>query len=204
MTETKIVVTFEVTIYEEWTDDLNDSDSDYFVALAEIYVQYFMSTLKAISTSDVTSTSAISFSTCRVDSFTQSSSSRRRRTTDSETNIDADFEVIYDILADADSSTTSGITSSAESAITSEIESSVESALQELVELTDEEDHTAGDTNFITEPDVTETEFEDDILSEVFVIFELKTVIHINNLVNHIYYNTRFRDDCIYNDCPNH
>ena len=171
MTETKIVVTFEVTIYEEWTDDLNDSDSDYFVALAEIYVQYFMSTLKAISTSDVTSTSAISFSTCRVDSFTQSSSSRRRRTTDSETNIDADFEVIYDILADADSSTTSGITSSAESAITSEIESSVESALQELVELTDEEDHTAGDTNFITEPDVTETEFEDDILSEVFKFF---------------------------------
>ena len=204
MTETKIVVSFSVTIYEEWTTDLTDSDSDYYVALAEIYVQYFLATLKAISTADVSSTSAISFSTCRVDSFTQSSSSRRRRTTDSETNIDADFEVIYDILADADSSTTSGITSSAESAITSEIESSVESALQELVELTDEEDHTAGDTNFITEPDVTETEFEDDILSEVFVIFELKTVIHINNLVNHIYYNTRFRDDCIYNDCPNH
>ena len=175
MTETKIVVTFEVTIYEEWTDDLNDSDSDYYVALAEIYVQYFMSTLKAISTADVTSTSAISFSTCRVSSFTQSSSSRRRRTTDSETNIDADFEVIYDILADADSSTTSGITSSAEQAISSEIESSVEDALDELVELlANDSDHSSGDTNFKTKPNVTETEFEDTILaSEVIIIFRL-------------------------------
>ena len=172
MTETKIVVSFSVTIYEEWTTDLTDSDSDYYVALAEIYVQYFLATLKAISTADVSSTSAISFSTCRVDSFTQSSSSRRRRSTDSETNIDADFEVIYDILADADSSTTSGISTSTESAITSEIESSVESALQELVDLTDEDSHTAGDTNFITEPDVTETEFENEILAaEVIITF---------------------------------
>ena len=175
MTETKIVVSFSVTIYEEWTTDLTDSDSDYYVALAEIYVQYFLTTLKSISTADVSSTSAISFSTCRVDSFTQSSSSRRRRTTDSETNIDADFEVVYDILAEADSSTTSGVSSTAEQAITSEIESSVETALQELVELTDEDDHTAGDTNFVTEPDVTETEFEDTILaSEVILSFSLK------------------------------
>ena len=144
---------------------MTDTDSDYFVALAEIYVQYFMATLKAISTTDVTSTSAISFSTCRVSSFTQSSSSRRRRTTDSETNIDADFEVIYDILADADSSTTSGISTSTESAITSEIESSVETALHELVDLTDEDNHTAGDTNFITEPDVLEIKLENEILA---------------------------------------
>ena len=182
MTETKIVVTFSVTIYEEWTADLTDSDSDYYVALAEIYVQYFMDTLKSISTSDVSSTSAISFSTCRVSSFMQSSSSRRRRTTDSETNIDADFEVIYDILAEADSSTTSGVSSTAEQAITTEIESSVESALQELVELTDEDNHTAGDTNFITEPDVTETEFENDILSEVFIRFRVENCYsNINN-----------------------
>ena len=165
MTETKIVVTFSVTIYEEWTADLTDIYSDYYVALAEIYVQYFMETLKSISTADISSASAISFSTCRVSSFTKSSSSRRRRTTDSETNIDAYFEVIYDILADADSSTTSGISTSTELTITSEIESSVESALQELVELTEENNHTAGDTNFITEPDVIETQFENEILA---------------------------------------
>ena len=165
MTETKIVVSFSVTIYEEWTADLTDSESDYYVALAEIYVQYFMDTLKSISTADISSTSAISFSTCRVSSFSKSSSSRKRRTTDSETNIDVDFEVIYDILADADSSTTSGISTSTQSAITSEIESSVESALQELVELTEENNHTAGDTNFITEPDVIETQFENEILA---------------------------------------
>ena len=170
---------------------MNDSDSDYYVALAEIYVQYFLTTLKSISTADVSSTSAISFSTCRVDSFTQSSSSRRRRTTDSETNIDADFEVVYDILADADSSTTSGVSTTAEQAITSEIESSVETALQELVELTDEDNHTAGDTNFITEPDVTKTEYENDILSEVFTSFLVENCyLNINNLVNHLY-NTR-------------
>ena len=124
-----------------------------------------MATLKAISTADVSSTSAILFSTCRVSSFTQSSSSRRRRTTDSETNIDADFEVIYDILADEDSSTTNGISTSTESAITSEIESSVETALHELVDLTDEDNHTAGDTNFITEPDVLEIKLENEILA---------------------------------------
>ena len=172
MTETKIVVTFSVTIYEEWTTDLTDSSSDYYVALAEIYVQYFMDTLKSISTIDVSSTSAISFSTCRVSSFAQSSSSRRRRTTDSETHIHADFEVIYDILADADSSTTSGISTSTKSTISSEIEFSVESVLQELVTLTDEDNHTAGDTNFITEPDVTEMEFENEILAaEVIISF---------------------------------
>ena len=176
MTETKIVVTFEVTIYEEWTSDLSNSSSDYYVALAEIYVQYFMSTLKAISTDNVTSASGLEFSTCRVSSFEQSSSSRRRRTTDSETNIDADFEAIYDILADADNSTTSGITSAAEQAITSEIESSVEDALNELVELlANETDHSAGETNFITNATVTKTEFEDTILaSEVIISFSLK------------------------------
>ena len=172
MTETKIVVTFSVTIYEEWTTDLTDSSSDYYVALAEIYVQYFMDTLKSISTIDVSSTSAISFSTCRVSSFAQSSSSRRRRTTDSETHIHADFEVIYDILADADSSTTSGISTSTKSTISSEIEFSVESVLQELVTLTDEDNQTAGETNFITEPDVTGIEFENKLLAaEVMISF---------------------------------
>ena len=172
MTETKIVVSFSVTIYEEWTTELTDTDSDYYVALAEIYVQYFMATLKSITTADVSSTSAISFSTCRVLSFAQSSSLRRRRTTDSETNIDADFEVIYDILTDADSSTTSGISTSTELAITSEVESSVESVLQELVTLIDENNHTAGDTNFITAPDVIETGFENEILAaEVIISF---------------------------------
>ena len=178
MTETKIVVTFEVTIYEEWTSDLTNSSSAYYVALAEIYVQYFMSALKAISTNNVISASGLEFSTCRVSSFVQSSSSRRRRSTDSETNIDADFEVIYDILADADNSTTSGISSSAEQAITSEIESSVEDALGELVEeriIANGTVHSSGDTNFKTKPTVIKTEFEDTILaSEVIISFSLK------------------------------
>ena len=178
MTETKIVVSFSVTIYEEWTTDLTDTDSDYYVALAEIYVQYFMDSLKSISTADVSNTSAISFSTCVVSSFTQSSSSRRRRTTDSETNIDADFEVIYDILTDADSSTASGMTTSAQEAITSEIETSIETALQELVGFSDEDNHTAGATNFITRPQVTKTEFENEILAA-----EVKFFKTINNTV---------------------
>ena len=165
--ETKIVVTFSVTIYEAWSTDLTDSSSAYYIAMAEIYVQYFLSTLKSISTADVTSASDIAYSTCRVVSFSQSSSRRKRSTDDTESEIDTEFEVIYDVLADADSTTTSGISSDAETEISSQIESSVEDALQELVELTDEDNHTAGDTNFLTEPDVTSTEYEDDILSEV-------------------------------------
>ena len=135
--------------------------------MAEIYVQYFLSTLKSITTTDVSSASDIAYSTCRVVSFSQSTSRRKRSTGDTESEIDAEFEVIYDVLADADSSTTSGISSTAEEAITSQIESSVEDALQEQVELTEEDNHTAGYTNFLTEPDVTNTEYEDAILLEV-------------------------------------
>ena len=167
MTETKIVITFTVTIQEIWTTDLTDSSSNYYIALAETYIQYFMATLKSISTDDVPSTSAISFWTCRVSSFTQSSSLRRKRNTDSEKYIVVDFEVIYDILADTDSSSTSGISTLTESAIISETEFWVETMLQELVELTEQNDYIAEDTHFITEPEVTKTVFENFILSEV-------------------------------------
>ena len=171
MTETKIVITFTATIQEKWTTDLTDSSSNYYVALAETYIQFFMEILKSISTDDVPSTTAISFWTCRVSSFTQSSSPRRKRNTDSEKYIVADFEVIYDILADADSSSTSGISTSIESAIISEIEFWVETVLQELVKLTQQENHTVEDTNFITKPEVTKTEFENLISSEVSLMY---------------------------------
>ena len=167
MTETKIVITFTATIKENWTINLTDSSSNYYVALAEKYIQFFMATLKSISTDDVPSTTAISFWTCRVSSFTQLSSPRTKRNTDSEKYIVADFEVIYDTLADTDSSRTSGISTSTESAIISEIEFWVENVLQDLVELTEQNNHIAEDTHFITEPKVTETEFENFISSEV-------------------------------------
>ena len=167
MTETKIVITFTVTIQEKWTTDLTDSSSNYYVTLSETYIQYFMATLKSITTDDVPSTTAISFWTCRVSSFTQSSSPRRKRNTDSEKYIVVNFEVIYDILADSDSSSTSGISTSIESAIISEIEFWVETMLQELVELIEQNDHIGEDTHFITKPEVIKTEFENFISSEV-------------------------------------
>ena len=157
---------------------MTDSSSNYYVALAETYIQYFMATLKSISTDDVPSTTAISFWTCRVSSFTQLSSLRRKRNTDSDKYIVADFEVIYDILADTDSSSASGISTSIESAIISEIEFWVEKMLQELVELTQQSNHTGKDTNFITEPEVTKTEFENLILSEVSLMY-----INIINII---------------------
>ena len=183
--ETKIVVTFSVTIYEAWSTDLTDSSSDYYIAMAEIYVQYFLSTLKSITTADVTSANDIAYSTCRVVSFSQSISRRKRSTDDTESEIDTEFEVIYDVLADADSSTTSGISTTTANEITSQIESSVEDALQELVELTDEDNHEAGSTNFLSEPDVTESEYEDAILSEVSYAV-LMRYVNIFSLQQHI------------------
>ena len=167
MTETKIVITFTATIQEKWTINLTDSSSYYYVALAETYIQFFMATLKSISTDDVPSTSAISFWTCRVSSFTQLSRPRKKRNTDSEQYIVADFEVIYDTLADTDSSRTSGISTSTESAIISEIEFWAENVLQDLVELSEQNNNIAEDTYFITEPEVIKTEFENFISSEV-------------------------------------
>ena len=180
MIETKIIVTFRVTIYEAWTTNLTESSSDYFVAMAELYVQFFMPALKTISKVNVSSTTDIEFSTCLVSSFTQSSYSRKRRTADSKIYIDAYFEVIYDILTDADSSTASGMTTSAQEAITSEIETSIETALQELVGFSDKDNHTAGETNFITRPQVTKTEFENEILAAEVKFFKFKTT---NNTV---------------------
>ena len=159
-------------IYEEWTIDLADSLSAYYVVLEEIYVQYFMDVLKSISTVDVSSTSAISFSTCRVVSFTQVSSN-------TDSHIDANFEVIYDILADADSSTTSGLSIEAEFAIVSEIESSIETALDEVTELLADTDQALdGQTNFLSKPKVVDTEFEREILAAEVKIYFLYTILY--------------------------
>ena len=154
-----------MTIKEEWTTDLTESSSDYHVILAEIYVQYFMPTLKSFSILDAPSIIDTKFSTCRLLSFMPSFYSRKRRSIDRETNIDANFLVIFDILAEADPATTSGLSTSSKEAIIVNFQLSVETVLQELVELNDEDAYTAGDTNFITEPDVIETQFENEILA---------------------------------------
>ena len=131
-------------------------------AIAEIYLRYFQATLKSISTTNVTTASKIQFAASRSLTFTEVT----------DNTIDAEFEVIYIILADADSSTTSGLSSAAEMAIALETEDSVEVALQELVELTDIDDYSAGDTNFLTEPSVFQTDFENSILAaEVIISF---------------------------------
>ena len=94
--ETKIVVTFSVQIYEAWSTDLTDSSSDYYIAMAELYNQYFLSTLKSITASNVTSASDMAYSTSRVVSFSQPTSRKKRSTDDTESEINTGFEVIYD------------------------------------------------------------------------------------------------------------
>ena len=66
----QVIVDFDVVIYEHWTPDLNDPDSDEFKDLANLYLAAFTNTLSTVTTGDVGSLTKITFATIRVMSFT--------------------------------------------------------------------------------------------------------------------------------------
>ena len=67
----KVIVDFEVEIYEPWTDDLEDPESDDFQELADKYIAAFNSTFAQSNTDEVESLTSIEFATIYVTSFTR-------------------------------------------------------------------------------------------------------------------------------------
>ena len=73
----KVIVDFDVIIYEHWTPDLTDPSTQEFKDLANLYLSAFTNTLAQVSTNEVSSLTSISFATIRVMSFTLDNSSFR-------------------------------------------------------------------------------------------------------------------------------
>ena len=73
----KVIVDFNVIIYEHWTDELYDPTTDEFKDLANLYLAAFTNTLSTVSTEQVGSLTSIKFATIRVMSFTLNNSSFR-------------------------------------------------------------------------------------------------------------------------------
>ena len=56
-------------IYEHWTPDLENSESEEFKDLANLYLAAFTNTLSTVTTGEVGSLTKITFATIRVMSF---------------------------------------------------------------------------------------------------------------------------------------
>ena len=74
----KVIIDFNVIIYEHWTDELDDPTTDEFKDLANLYLAAFTNTLSTVSTEQVGSLTNIKFATIRVMSFTLDNSSLDR------------------------------------------------------------------------------------------------------------------------------
>jgi hypothetical protein len=171
--ETKVIVDFVVEIYEEWTPELEDPNSDAFTDLAEIYILGFMESLKAID--NVDGTSQIQFATVRVKKFTLEEEDfvafRRRRSSLAQDRIKAEFETVFDIVALKDDAKETNIIEEAKNKIDSDISTQVGEQILETVErqlVKDVEDHVPGELNFIRIPKqiVTSINFEKKVLAE--------------------------------------
>ena len=97
---TEVIVGFEIEIYEEWNDDLEDPQSDAFTDLAEIYIKGFLEALQDIN--EVNGTSKIQFATVRIVAFVlmpEETVDVRKKRSIPQDKIKAEFETVYDIIA---------------------------------------------------------------------------------------------------------
>ena len=149
--ETKVVVDFTVRIYEEWNDNLKDQNSTEFNNLAELYITGFLSSLQAAASSN----EKVQFATVRVIAFVQLHAgdfvTTRRRRAESLSTIEAEFETVYNVLAEKDSSEEIGISAASQAAISTEIESAVSQNVEAIIDPRNAAgDWEAGELNFLS------------------------------------------------------
>ena len=154
---TKVEVEFEVEIQAEWKPELTNTKSDAFKDLADIYISAFTDSLKAID--EANGTSNIEFSEVKVKRFylidDDSSAFRKRQL--SLDQIRAEFETVYDIIAEKDESNEREIESESQEIITVDIAEKVadrvgetiEEAIEEETEKVDSGDSSEGELNFL-------------------------------------------------------
>ena len=197
-TETKVIVDFLVDIYEEWTPELEDPQSDAFMDLSEIYILGFLETLQNIN--EVNGTIAIQFATIRVIRFERMnikaametvysvtekgmSPEKTRREKSENTNfvlpelVRAVFETVYDIIAPKDEERDTNIIEESERQINTDIAAQVIEQVRQTVEqkgiLKVLEDHKLGEPNFSTNPHLTAINYEEKVLAGYYNFFQL-------------------------------
>ena len=158
--ETKVIVDFGVEIYEEWTPELADPQSDVFTDLAAIYILGFLKALQAIN--EVKGTSQIQFATVRVIRFHLIEEDfvtfRRKRSTPQD-KIRTVFETVYDIIAPKDDKEETHIVQESQQQINTDVAEKVgeqvrQTVAEEIVQGV--KDHKPGKLNFIKVPEVEE------------------------------------------------
>ena len=158
--ETKVIVDFEVEIYEEWVPELNDTQSDAFTDLAEIYILGFLEALQEIN--QVEGTSEIQFATVRVIRFElieEDFVAFRRKRSIPQDKIRAVFETVYDIIAPKDDEKETNIVNEAQQQINIDISEQVGEQVRTTVEekiVKGVEEHKPGELNFLRVPEVEE------------------------------------------------
>ena len=170
--ETKVIVDFQVEIYEEWTEELEDPKSDAFTDLAEIYILGFLESLQAIS--DVDGTSQIQFATVRVIRFElieEDFVAFRRKRSIPQDKIRAVFETVYDIIAPKDEAKETNIVEDSQQQINIDIAEQVVDQVRTTVEekiVEAPEDHQPGELNFLRVPearDIISVNYEEKVLA---------------------------------------
>ena len=174
---TKAVVDFELRLYEQWSDDLDDTTSTEFEELAEKYEHGLQETLVAISeTSDPRA--KYSFATIRVMKFSkiqesaifETNEATRKRRDGSADEINAEFETVFKVLGEKDNSESSGVDSSSADALNNAIKDDVAEGLKDATSRTvaDQGGYKAGELNFFrqaTEEDIQPIVFENSLLA---------------------------------------
>ena len=159
--ETKVIVDFQVEIDEEWTPELNDTESEEFTDLAEIYILCFLEALKAVE--EVEGTSKIQFATVRVVRFIlieEDFVAFRQRRSVARNRIKAEFETVYDIIAAKDDEKETNIKESERIKIdldlAQQVSTQVRKTIEEEIIVTEVGDHKAGELNFLRIPEAAE------------------------------------------------
>ena len=170
--ETKVIVDFEVEIYEKWSAELKDSQSDAFTDLAEIYILGFLEALQEIN--QVEGTSEIQFATIRVIRFElieEDFVAFQRKRSIPQDKIRTVFETVYDIIAPKDEAKETKIVEQSQMEINQDIAAQIFDKVRTTVEekiVKAPEDHQAGELNFLGVPearDIMSVNYEEKVLA---------------------------------------
>ena len=164
-----MIVDFKISIYEPWSEDLNNPDSQSFLHLSELYLLAFSRSLATIATS------TYKFAQIRVVSFVLISEGtllRERRDTEfheqDKSSIEAEIETVFNVLVAKDESEVSGINAEAENTLKDNIVGAVEAKVADVVadkRVDSEDGYQPGELNFYKNAEITGIMMERDILA---------------------------------------
>ena len=176
---TQVKVEFQVEIQAKWTPELNDTESETFQDLADIYIAAFLESLRAID--EVDGTSKIKFAEVRVKRFIrmENNNLRRKRSQNFLDGIKAEMETVYDLIGDKDVTNERDVAPESKETITIDISDQIADRvgkrIKEEIEKNESGESTQGELNFLRIPDRNEIVTKTDVqvlprLSEYFVM----------------------------------